>query len=52
MLEPLEQFQLYVAMVLGIGGFVVSVVLAIKEFYFSFLLSQNLNSTPSKLMKI
>ena len=35
MLEPLEQIGLYV----GIAGFIIALVLAIKEIYVSFLLN-------------
>ena len=40
-LEPIQQEQLIVAMVTGIAGFIISVILGIKEVYLAFLLSLN-----------
>ncbi|MGC2681114.1 MAG: hypothetical protein WA323_04540 [Candidatus Nitrosopolaris sp.] len=38
-LEPIQQDQLIIAMVTGILGFMISVILGIKEIYLAFLLS-------------
>jgi hypothetical protein len=42
MLEPIEQTGLYVAMITGILGFIISLTLAIKEIYVSFFIKPDL----------